>query len=313
MTAAAPSRPVSPRIAVIGAGISGAVLSRDLAEAGLAPVVFEKSRGTGGRMATRRREGWQWDHGAPGFPAEEATAALTAKGCAAPWGAELVGLPGMSAPAKALLTDVEVRFGIRITALSRQDGVWHLGDEAGGWHGPFDIVLSAAPGPQIAPVFGSAGIPLPGMAAVAYHPCWTLMVAWDTAPPLVEATGGPVIARLIHDGAKPGRSGHTWVAHAAPDWAAEHLELEPGDAETRLWQALQEMAAAPLPEPAFRAVHRWRYALTARPLDQPCIWRPADSIGLCGDWCLGPSVGDALASGRALAQSVLADVNTTSG
>ena len=57
-----------PRVAVIGAGISGLVCARLLVEQGMEVTVFEKSRGVGGRMATRRTpEGCHFDHGAQYF------------------------------------------------------------------------------------------------------------------------------------------------------------------------------------------------------------------------------------------------------
>ena len=45
-----------PTLAVIGAGISGLTCARTLADHGVPVTVFEKSRGVGGRMATRRSE-----------------------------------------------------------------------------------------------------------------------------------------------------------------------------------------------------------------------------------------------------------------
>lgn len=44
------------RVAVIGAGLAGATCARVLADGGAAVQVFDKSRGVGGRMATRRAE-----------------------------------------------------------------------------------------------------------------------------------------------------------------------------------------------------------------------------------------------------------------
>ncbi len=41
-------------VAVIGAGMTGITCARALADAGFDVTVFEKSRGLGGRMATRR-------------------------------------------------------------------------------------------------------------------------------------------------------------------------------------------------------------------------------------------------------------------
>ena len=50
-------RPITknpPRVAVIGAGLGGLIAARTLADHGLDVTVFDKSRGVGGRMATRK-------------------------------------------------------------------------------------------------------------------------------------------------------------------------------------------------------------------------------------------------------------------
>jgi hypothetical protein len=52
------------RVAVIGAGMSGLGAARTLNRAGVETVVFEKSRGVGGRVATRRIGEFAFDHGA---------------------------------------------------------------------------------------------------------------------------------------------------------------------------------------------------------------------------------------------------------
>ena len=69
------------RVAVVGAGIAGVGLARHLADAGHTVQLFDKSRGVGGRLATRRLQ-WvddkgvareaSFDHGAPGFTARSA-------------------------------------------------------------------------------------------------------------------------------------------------------------------------------------------------------------------------------------------------
>ncbi len=50
---------------VVGAGIAGLALARELRSGGLAPLVLERSRGVGGRCATRRVGGQPVDHGLP--------------------------------------------------------------------------------------------------------------------------------------------------------------------------------------------------------------------------------------------------------
>ena len=52
---------------VVGAGVAGLLAATELAAAGCRVIVLEKSRGIGGRMATRRLGGAVCDHGAQFF------------------------------------------------------------------------------------------------------------------------------------------------------------------------------------------------------------------------------------------------------
>ena len=59
-------------IAVVGAGMAGVVCARTLVQAGHRVTLFEKSRGLGGRMSTRRTEFGGFDHGAQYFTVRDA-------------------------------------------------------------------------------------------------------------------------------------------------------------------------------------------------------------------------------------------------
>ncbi|MEI7768703.1 MAG: FAD-dependent oxidoreductase [Chloroflexales bacterium] len=66
-------------VAIVGAGLAGLAAGRALADAGHAVTIFEKSRGVGGRAATRRVDGFSFDHGAQCLMADDPhTAALVA-------------------------------------------------------------------------------------------------------------------------------------------------------------------------------------------------------------------------------------------
>ena len=56
-------------VAVIGAGITGITIA-NLLQKKVNLTVFEKSRGVGGRMATRRAEPYQFNHGTQYFKIE---------------------------------------------------------------------------------------------------------------------------------------------------------------------------------------------------------------------------------------------------
>ena len=60
---------MSRRIAIIGAGIAGLAAAQQLKQPDFGMTLIEKSRGVGGRMATRRINDLQYDHGAQYFSA----------------------------------------------------------------------------------------------------------------------------------------------------------------------------------------------------------------------------------------------------
>ncbi|MCU0925519.1 MAG: FAD-dependent oxidoreductase [Hydrogenophaga sp.] len=79
--------------AVVGAGMAGVACARTLLQAGHRVTVFEKSRGFGGRMATRRTEFGGFDHGAQYFTVRDkrfARALLTAQNVVRPWSVSTV-------------------------------------------------------------------------------------------------------------------------------------------------------------------------------------------------------------------------------
>jgi predicted NAD/FAD-dependent oxidoreductase len=306
------------RIAILGAGLAGLAAARRLAGAGLSPVLFDKGRAAGGRLATRRAGAFAFDHGAQYLtPADPAFAAALREAGAEPWAATggLVGVPGMSALPRALAAGFALRAGRQATALDRTAEGWrvsHADARAGGaaqQDGPFDAVLCTFPAPQAAALLAA---PAPGLAAraaaVRFRACWTLMAAFPSRLPLPDTLEQPsdAIGWAARDSAKPGRdaAAECWVVQAGPGWTAENLEL-PADAARGLLLAELSRLAGPLPEPLHAEAHRWRFAAAEAPLGQACLWDASLRLGLAGDWCLGDRAESAWASGTAAAEALL--------
>ena len=192
--------PSIPTIAVIGAGIAGLAAARRLHDAGMQVVLFEKSRGVGGRMATRRIDAMAFDHGAQFFTARgEDFSAYAARwleaGAIAPWTSKAhgapearadvryVGTPGMTAPARALAAGLIIVTGTTVSRIARSsvDGRWRIHDENGALGAAaihaFDMVALAVPSAQANPLIAASGVDLPGVERAVYAPCWALMVA----------------------------------------------------------------------------------------------------------------------------------------
>ena len=309
-----------PRVAVVGAGMAGLICARALADHRFPVVLFDKSRGLGGRMATRRREVDAFDHGTPGFSVTDPrfrrhVEAWVERGVVAEWrprGAAderwWVAVPGMSALGRDLAAEVDQRRLCRIAAVTRAGEGWRVTDDAGDDQGVFDAVVIATPAPQAVPLL-AASPPLAEAACGAeMAPAWTALLTFDTALPVADVIrpqSGP-LAWLARDGAKPGRDGgERWVLHADSDWSNKHLEDQVEDVLEALTDAFAAAVGRDLPAPRAATAHRWRYARVAKPAGAPCLFDLERMLAACGDWCEGGGVEGAFLSGAAAAGRIM--------
>ncbi|MCU0855054.1 MAG: FAD-dependent oxidoreductase [Rhodobacteraceae bacterium] len=298
---------MTDRVAVVGAGLAGLVAASRLVAGGRAVTVFEKSRGLGGRLATRRSEWGPFDHGAPVVHCEAwQVASLAAEGTCVRWG-DLghVGMPGMSALVRPLGAGVEVRTEAEVAAVEPGPNGVTLRFKAGGEEGPFARVILALPAPQVLRIAGA----LDGAEAlrgVEMGPVWTLMAAFGERPDLPDIVRpGGALDLVVRDSAKPGREGERWVAHASHDWTRERLEREKEAVLPVLLAEMEDVAEGRLPRPVHVAAHRWRFGLTERALGAPFAALAGGVVLAGGDWALGARGEQAWLSGQAMAEAVL--------
>jgi predicted NAD/FAD-dependent oxidoreductase len=321
-------------VAIVGAGIAGLCCARELQAAGLSVVVFDKSRGVGGRVATRRgEEGAVFDHGAQYFTVkdprfQQQVDDWLSAGVVARWPARIgtlrggiwtpaeaetsryVGVPAMTAIAKQMASDLEIHFQTPIQSIAHDNGHWKLVSDQERMFGPFDAVLSTAPAPQTKSILGEYAALFAGIERVEISPCWALKLV--LAEPLPVPMDGAFVedcplSWIARNSSKPGRARvpECWVLHASPAWSKAHLEEAAESVADKLlaefWGALGTTPAQHLAADA----HRWRYALPIETLAERCVYDRDLRLGVGGDWCGGPRVEGAYLSGLSLAQIVL--------
>lgn len=321
----------SPRIAIIGAGTAGLACAHQLRQQGLSPVIFEKSRGIGGRLATRRTDsGDAYDYGAQFVTARDPAFVdlldtLQRSGAAAVWTPRLpeeaprpahtwwIGTPGMSALVRPLAASLDVRLRATAISLRRHAGQWELRLAEQELAEIFDAVVLTAPAPQARALLANVSSLADALDSVGIAPCWAAMFAfdapWDVPFEAARFDAGP-IAWIARESSRAGLAGRRerWLVHAAPQWSEAHLELAPEDVLALMRAAVAERTGMALPPLAFAQAHRWRYAMTTRPLGQPFLADAPASLWVGGDWCLGARVESAFLSGAAMAQAILASL-----
>ncbi len=239
--------------AIIGAGCSGLAAAHELREAGYTVTVFEKSNGVGGRAATRKQQGFIYDHGAQyvkgGSPVS--TALVTERFRLADlididkpvWifdrqGNIQEGDPlknadsrwnyrsGLNALAQRMAQGLDIRFQTGIGQLRQSVTGWSLFDGSGNHAGEFDLVLITIPAPQAVELIKVSQLNNTQREHICtllrkaiYNPLISVMLGYRPAP-----RARPYYA-LVNTDKAHALSWLAWEHEKAPERVPEHAGL----------------------------------------------------------------------------------------
>jgi len=319
------------RIAVIGAGLSGLVVAREL-QVDHAVTVFEKSRGVGGRMATRYENGFEFDHGAQFFTARTSNfrqylQPLIERGIVTSWQARFaelqrgemvsqrdwddtcphyVGAPRMNEIGKVLAENLDVRRNTTVSKLERESGAWSLSDSGGADLGLFDWVVLTVPAAQAA-ALAPAGSRLSRLAgSVKMQACLALLLGFDiplSLPWQAALVRGAAISWVSVNSSKPGRPDpFSLVVHSTNAFADDNIDDDGDDLAARMLAETSEVVGVNADTATLLRLQRWRYANVARRNGADFFVDETMRLAACGDWFRRGRVEEAFTSGFGLAQ-----------
>ncbi|HSK85423.1 MAG TPA: FAD-dependent oxidoreductase [Rubrobacter sp.] len=316
---------------IVGAGISGLLAANTLKQEGWTVTVLDKSRGVGGRMATRRVGEGTFDHGAQFFTVrgerfanlvegwlKAGVATEWTRGFADPEGQpnedghpRYRGSEGMTSIPKHIAQGLDVRTGERVVAVEDGNDGWEVVCESG-LRVTGDALVLGAPVPQALDLTSSGSYTLPDGArrqleAVSYDPCLALIVLLDDSTG-VPGPGGMQIKSepldWIGDNRRKGISKAPAVTiHAGPEWSRSHFEDDEMEiTEHMIWLAGDNLGTDLAPAVVATSLARWRYSWVTNPHPETCLVASDDPpLLFCGDAFGQPKVEGAALSGLAAA------------
>lgn len=304
------------KVIVVGAGIAGLMAAHELVSAGHQVTVFDKGRGVGGRLATRRIGEGTLDHGAQFFTVRDdgfaaRVDAWQRQGVVHEWcrgfsdndgHPRYVGTRGMSGIAKHLAGGIDVRLNSLVFSLVRDGAGFVVTLDDGSKH-PCDAVVLTAPIPQSFSLMFSAGIEMPEqLRTIDYDRTLGLLAVLDSPRHDVAAPGGTqnpdAVFSFIGDNAAKGVSDVPALTfHANPEWSRLRFDQELPMIHAELVEAARPWlgdARIIASEPK-----KWRFA-TPRTTWAERHWATDDGrLVLAGDAFAGPKVEGAALSGIA--------------
>jgi renalase len=319
-------------VIVIGAGISGLLAAGRLKASGYRVIVLDEGRGVGGRLATRRMGEAVFDHGAqyftvldPGFNA--IVHEWQERGIVRPWATgfaltdgtikrdgqeRFCGVSGMTAIARHLARELDVRLNARVVQLTAEGDGWKVTTEKAESFTSRALLLTP-PVPQSLQLLATGNVPLSDrvkneLEQIEYAPCLALLVCLSGESLVPDPGGlwfpdGPIrwIADNQRKGISPGSNGALTI-HAGTDYSRQNWDTP----EHEVTKKLLAVAAPWLGTgPVQTQLHHWRYSQPISAYPERCLTlqSPAPLV-FAGDAFGGPRVEGAVLSGLAASRAL---------
>lgn len=320
-------------VVVIGAGLSGLSCAKLLQSQGFKVLVLDKSKGIGGRLATRRLNNISIDHGLPylskqGELSEKLIKQLCEQNILQLWEGKVYELKsdhsvinsvpinryfapeGITSVAKYLGKDLEIKRQAKVTKISKDiDNNWLLNLENSPEQIKTKYVVCAIPAPQaLILIENSHNLNLSpeliqDLTSVTFHPRLAVMAGYSTKYQLPKwqaiRINNEDLMFVILDSSKRNNINNNesvFVFHSSAEFAHNYLDSDNLDLPAeKMLNLSTELLNFPFNKPNWYQIHRWRYATVKNGLDQGYLRE--NNLLFCGDWCQGNLLENALQSG----------------
>ncbi len=313
-------------IAIVGAGLAGANLAHRLLKAGCKVTIYEKSRGTGGRLARCRIGDTTANLGAPWF--EPLSSAfrhwLTQQpeiqrfnlspsdfsGQSLPQLEIFAATPTQSSLTRRLADGATLQSSTRIAKLHPNSKGVLMEDDQGQILASHDAAIITTPAPQAIPLLSPSTEFATQAARVIAQSKWVTVVSLQQPSGTTSdyfCGQHPVLSRAIRHRTAPCSEPsleETWFLEANTEWSDRHRNDASHTVTVDMLQSFTQLTDRALDMTGMRS-HRWLYAQHSSPLSEDYLWCPEQRIGACGDWFNRPGSEGAWFSANLLADKLL--------
>ncbi|WP_461516121.1 NAD(P)/FAD-dependent oxidoreductase [Porticoccus sp.] len=313
-------------IAIVGAGLAGASLAHRLLKAGCKVTIYEKSRGTGGRLARCRIGETTANMGAPWFeprsPAFRHWLTQQAEiqkfnlspsdfsGQSLPQLEIFTATPTQSSLTRRLVDGATLQSSTRIARLQPGRKGVLIEDDQGQVLASHDAAIVTVPAPQAIALLSSKDGFATQAARVIPQPKWVTVVSLQQPSGATSSCFSgrhPLLSRVVKQPASTHSGGplrETWLLEANAEWSDRHQNDASHSVTVDMLQSFTQLTDRALDITGLRS-HLWLYAQHTSPLTENYLWCPEQRIGACGDWFNRPGSEGAWFSANLLADKLL--------
>lgn len=310
------------KIAIIGTGLSAIFSAIHLRKnTDLEINLFDKARGLGGRLATRRAEGGKFDHGAQYFSIErinnlpEIQMLINEGVINNIEDKDIYFSPdGMTNIAKKLLIDFNIFKEHKLVSIDKENENYKLFFENGSTFNS-DYIIMSCPMPQSLEILNKSKIDydnnlIKDLEDLSYFPCIVVMIKSEIKlSNLDKHIGTDVDSKDIswigdNYGKKVSSIENYYTIQCSPEFSYENFENEYDETNKKLKHEMEKIFGSNY---QILSNHKWRYSIPKNLYqgDNSLVINQKDFLGLCGDIFTNGRFDGAITSGLSIADKFL--------
>ena len=324
---------MNKKIAVIGAGLAGITFAYIMKDK-FNVKIFEKSRGVGGRMSTRKEYPFIFDHGAQFFKIKTTEckkffSQLFTKEIIRPWSLKLayfegnhlreikiiknadkfyVGVPNMDSILKYISRDCNVILDTKIERIKRKNDKWELYDQNKKPQGIYDWVILSLPAEQSLDLISDKTSFYQNVKKIKMKGCYSLMVGMDKSLQLdfdAAFIENKDIAWLALNSSKPSRmKNHCLLINSSYEYATKNINTPKDKVLEHLLNISSNLINYDLFKSSMIKIHQWRYVEAECSPEENYFIDHDNKIAVCGDWLINSRVEGAFLSANELSKEI---------
>ena len=321
-------------VAIIGAGITGVTIA-NLLQKKYNLTVFEKSRGVGGRMATRRAEPYQFNHGAQYFKIgnkefKDFMQPLMVNKIIKPLKANQIEILNkkvikrtkiynkkyftaeskMNSVVKYLINNnLSIKLLCNIEKTLKENDKWFIIDSDKVSYGPYDWLLITIPPNQATKILYNSFKFLDIIKKIKMRSCYSLMLGFDeikefdfdTALFLDEDIQWLSISKKILEK----KEYYNLLINSSYNFAEQNINGSKDKISNYLIKQVSDILQCELNNYKHKALHFWKYAMSEKNNNLGSLFDEDLKVIVCGDWCMNGKVEGAFLSAKNAANKLL--------
>ena len=318
-------------IAVVGAGMSGISLAIMLKKA-FKIIIFEKSSKTGGRLATKERKPFNFDHGTQYFKVNNSEFKkflnpLLTRSIIKPWVFRyievgnnviknknvkeyekcFVGVPKMNSITDFLSKELDIRLNTKIVKVRKNGKKWMIYDSNNNSYGTYDWIVFTTPAVQTCEIIPNNFAFFSLINSLKMKGCYSLLLGFHKKIKLAYDAAfyhNNDISWLAKNNSKPGRQKNiSLVINSSYEYAEKKKNVPKKFILNDLLKKSCKLLKQKL-IPDIKILHKWNFVESEKYPSENFFLDLNQNLAVCGDWCINSRVEGAFLSAKCLSDKI---------